>query len=114
MPERFHLRGIPVCPTEEEGELEEEAQWVFKYAFNQPTVSRQEGEQAERPGGIASGVQQRDPGTADKIRDALNFMRNQQFEVRNELSFNPCAARPLCIWFQESSKQNKMPLMLVK
>ncbi len=29
MPERFQLRRIPVCPTEE-GELEDEAEWIYK------------------------------------------------------------------------------------
>lgn len=29
MPERFQLRRMPVQPTEE-GELEEEAEWIFK------------------------------------------------------------------------------------
>jgi len=39
MPERFQLRGIPVCPTEE-GELDEEAEWIYRQAFNTPPVSR--------------------------------------------------------------------------
>ena len=30
MPERFQLRRIPVSPTEE-GELDEEAEWIYKY-----------------------------------------------------------------------------------
>ena len=30
MPERFQLRRIPVQPTED-GELEEEAEWIYKY-----------------------------------------------------------------------------------
>ena len=33
MPERFQLRQIPVSPTEE-GELDEEAQWIYTWAFD--------------------------------------------------------------------------------
>ena len=40
MPERFQLRQVPVTETEE-GELEEEAEWIYKQAFNTPTVSTQ-------------------------------------------------------------------------
>lgn len=32
MPERFQLRGVPVCPTEE-GELDDEADWIYKQVF---------------------------------------------------------------------------------
>jgi len=39
MPERFQLRNIPVCPTEE-GELEEEAEWIYRQAFSTPPLSR--------------------------------------------------------------------------
>ena len=39
LPERFQLRRLKVCPTEE-GELEEEADWIFKYAFNTPSISQ--------------------------------------------------------------------------
>ena len=40
MPERFQLRQIPVKETEE-GELDEEAEWIYKQAFNNPTCSKQ-------------------------------------------------------------------------
>jgi transcription elongation factor SPT6 len=40
MPERFQLRQVPVKETEE-GELEEEAEWIYKQAFNTPPVSTQ-------------------------------------------------------------------------
>lgn len=39
MPERFQLRNIPVCPTEE-GELEEESEWIYRQAFSTPPLSR--------------------------------------------------------------------------
>lgn len=40
MPERFQLRQVPVKETEE-GELEEEAEWIYKQAFNNPPCSKQ-------------------------------------------------------------------------
>lgn len=40
MPERFQLRQTPVKETEE-GELDEEAEWIYKQAFNSPPVSTQ-------------------------------------------------------------------------
>jgi len=39
MPERFQLRTVPICPTEE-GELDEEAEWIYRHAFSTPPVSR--------------------------------------------------------------------------
>ena len=39
LPERFQLRRIKVCPMEE-GEMEDEAEWIFKYAFNTPPLSQ--------------------------------------------------------------------------
>lgn len=40
MPERFQTRLIPVKPSEE-GELEEEAEWVFEHAFVKSPISKQ-------------------------------------------------------------------------
>jgi len=40
MPERFQLRAVPVKETEE-GELEEESEWIYKQAFRVPPVSTQ-------------------------------------------------------------------------
>ena len=87
MPERFKLRRIPVCPTEE-GELDEEAEWVYKYAFVTANISQQDYE----PGGAGgdanalfdaarTGTTRKGPNTIGKIREALNCMRNQQFEA---------------------------------
>ena len=42
MPERFQLRKVPVKETEE-GELDEEAEWIYKQAFNTGTISQQVG-----------------------------------------------------------------------
>lgn len=42
MPERFQLRQVPVKPTEE-GEIEEESEWIYKQAFSTPPTSQQVG-----------------------------------------------------------------------
>ena len=39
LPERFQLRRVKVCPMEE-GEMEEEADWIFKWAFSTPPLSQ--------------------------------------------------------------------------
>jgi len=39
MPERFQLRTVPVCPTED-GELDDEAEWIYRQAFSTPPISR--------------------------------------------------------------------------
>ena len=81
MPERFQLRRIPVCPTEE-GELDEESQWIYKMAFVTSPISTQEYfNQCDKIGPYGGSHQKKGPETVEKIRDALNFMRNQQFEV---------------------------------
>ncbi|CAG2223752.1 SPT6 [Mytilus edulis] len=72
IPERFQLRQIPVKPTEE-GELEEEAEWIYKQAFVTTTVTQQGFMEQDNHG--------RNHSTVNKIREAINFMRNQQFEV---------------------------------
>ncbi|KAL3856432.1 hypothetical protein ACJMK2_011193 [Sinanodonta woodiana] len=78
MPERFQLRQIPVKETEE-GELEEEAEWIFKHAFSTPTISIQNFLEQERPGGQYS--YKRGPSMVTKIKEAINFMRNKHLEV---------------------------------
>lgn len=40
IPERFQLRTIPVRPATE-GELDEEAEWIYKQAFMVPPISQQ-------------------------------------------------------------------------
>lgn len=82
MPERFQLRGIPVCPTEE-GELDEESEWIFNKAFMTAPLSTQDlHDPGERQGQYGhTYTSRRGPETVEKIRKALNFMRNQQFEV---------------------------------
>ena len=91
MPERFQLRRIPVCPTED-GELEEEASWIFKSAFMTSPISTQEYFAAMTEKGYGSGPSKKGPATVDKITDALKFMRNQQFEV--------CCCHVCCLWWK--------------
>ncbi|XP_023242655.1 transcription elongation factor SPT6-like [Centruroides sculpturatus] len=79
IPERFQLRGIPVTQAEDD-EIEEEADWIYKQAFSSPTISIQnpgcQREEAHHP------IAGRKAYTAvPKIREALKFMRNHQFEV---------------------------------
>ncbi|XP_061104360.1 transcription elongation factor SPT6 [Conger conger] len=79
MPERFQLRSIPVKPAEDE-ELEEEADWIYRNAFSTPTISMQEStDYLDR--GQTSSFSRKGPSTIQKIKEALNFMRNQHFEV---------------------------------
>ncbi|XP_029922869.1 transcription elongation factor SPT6 [Myripristis murdjan] len=79
MPERFQLRSLPVKPAEDD-ELEEEAEWIYRNAFSTPTISMQENtDYLER--GPATNFSKKGPSMIQKIKEALNFMRNQHFEV---------------------------------
>lgn len=40
-PERFQIRSIPVQPPDNDAELEEEAEWVYEYAFVKLPISKQ-------------------------------------------------------------------------
>ena len=115
MPERFQLRQVAVSPAED-GELEEEANWIYKWAFTTApgkccynatfitacpgpsialqvqnvhiVVSRQDyWEQADTAASTSSRgsttTPSRKPTSAiPKIKVALKYMRNQQFEVK--------------------------------
>ncbi|KFM65277.1 Transcription elongation factor SPT6, partial [Stegodyphus mimosarum] len=78
IPERFQLRNVPVTEAADD-EIEEEAEWIYKQAFSIPTISIQEGEHS------GSGHQpiggRKNTSAIGKIREALNFIRNQKFEV---------------------------------
>ncbi|CAF1045570.1 unnamed protein product [Rotaria sp. Silwood1] len=69
-PERFQLRNIPVTEAKED-ELEEEADWIYNGAFLKPTISNQPLEEDE-----AKNLQ-----VKKKIKNALNYIRNDSFEV---------------------------------
>lgn len=77
-PERFQLRGVPVTSAEDD-EIDEEAEWVYKQAFSIPTISVQEGEQTGSGHQPIAG--RKNPTAVGKIREALKFIRNQNFEV---------------------------------
>lgn len=80
LPERFQLRTIPVKSAEED-ELEEEAEWIYRNAFATPTISQQESWDYLERGQVTASFSRKGPSTIQKIREALNFMRNQHFEV---------------------------------
>uniref|UniRef100_A0A4W5LS31 Transcription elongation factor SPT6 n=1 Tax=Hucho hucho TaxID=62062 RepID=A0A4W5LS31_9TELE len=79
MPERFQLRSTRVKPAEDD-ELEQEAEWIYRNAFSTLTISMQENaDYLDR--GPTTTFSRKGPSTIQKIKEALNFMRNQHFEV---------------------------------
>uniref|UniRef100_A0A1B6CNX7 Transcription elongation factor spt6 n=1 Tax=Clastoptera arizonana TaxID=38151 RepID=A0A1B6CNX7_9HEMI len=75
IPERMQLREIPITPVPESSdELDKEADWIYKQAFCKPTITNQD--PADREARLRKG-----PATVNKIKKALDFMRNQHFEV---------------------------------
>ncbi|XP_050409437.2 transcription elongation factor SPT6 [Patella vulgata] len=79
MPERFQLRQVPVL-TAEEDELEEEAEWIYKQAFCTKSVSTQTLLEQEQ-GNQFNFDRRKGPEMVNKIRKAIDFMRNQRLEV---------------------------------
>ncbi|KZC13000.1 Transcription elongation factor SPT6 [Dufourea novaeangliae] len=78
IPERMQLRSVPITPTVEgSDELDLEAEWIYKQAFCQPTISVQDAHLNEE----AKERARKGPQTVGKIKKALDFMRNQNFEV---------------------------------
>ncbi|XP_058804062.1 transcription elongation factor SPT6 isoform X2 [Phymastichus coffea] len=76
IPERMQLRSVPVTLASEE-ELTTEAQWIYNQAFERKTVSIQDAHlNAEAKERARKG-----PQAVSKIKKALDFMRNQHFEV---------------------------------
>lgn len=70
IPERMQLREVPIMPVAEgSNELEDEAEWIYKQAFCKPPVSNQETYTRKSSSAIP------------KIKQALDFMRNQHLEV---------------------------------
>ncbi|XP_064461195.1 transcription elongation factor SPT6-like [Ornithodoros turicata] len=88
IPERFQLRAVPMGSASEE-EIAREAEWIYKQAFSNPTVSLQSSGAEEGSGGPAADAGGRHQPLAgrknvtavSKIAEALRFMRNQLFEV---------------------------------
>ena len=79
MPERMQLRPTPVTsvPEGSEEELNREAEWIFRHGFSKQTVSQQREYTAED----CAEWQGQSEGTVEKIRKALDFMRQQFNEV---------------------------------
>ncbi|CAH4028346.1 unnamed protein product [Pieris brassicae] len=75
VPERMQIREVPITAVEEGStELEDEAEWIYKQAFLKPPVSKADSQEARERS-------RRGPSTVVKIRQALDFMRNQTLEV---------------------------------
>ncbi|XP_026762077.2 transcription elongation factor SPT6 [Galleria mellonella] len=75
VPERMQIREVPITPVEEGStELEDEAEWIYKQAFLKPPVSKADSQEARERS-------RRGTSTITKIRQALDFMRNQTLEV---------------------------------
>ncbi|KAH8293318.1 hypothetical protein KR018_001078 [Drosophila ironensis] len=75
IPERMQLRQVPVTAVPEGShELDDEADWIYRFAFCKQTVSEQEKadnrEKMRKP-----------PTAVNKIKQTLEFIRNQQLEV---------------------------------
>ncbi|XP_043230112.1 transcription elongation factor SPT6-like isoform X3 [Amphibalanus amphitrite] len=80
VPERMQLRAVPVTATElgsEDPELDQEAEWIFKHAFNDKPISTQSKDEEDE---FRDKIRQ-SSSSVSKIRSALDFMRNKQLEV---------------------------------
>lgn len=74
----MQLRSVPVTSVAEgSDELDLEAEWIYKQAFSRPTISVQDSHLNEE----AKERARKGPQTVGKIKKALDFMRNQHFEV---------------------------------
>lgn len=83
LPERFQLRSTPVTPADD-GEIDEEADWIYLNAFSQPTITIQIQDAAQQIGrSIERGplAGKKPPTAVPKIRETLKFIRNQSREV---------------------------------
>ena len=88
MPERFQLRTIPIKALEE-GELDDEADWIYKQAFMTNTITSQSLQEQEN----SAHYGRRGPSMINKIKQAINFMRDQHFEVRKTCSLRQARAQ---------------------
>ena len=77
IPERMQLRAVPVTAVPEDSdELDREAEWIYKKGFTEPTLTQQRGylrEECEQ--------WKQKTATVEKIKKALDFMRQQFLEV---------------------------------
>ncbi|XP_044580545.1 transcription elongation factor SPT6-like [Cotesia glomerata] len=78
LPERMQERLIPVTPVSNNSdELNLEAHWIYQQAFDQLTIS----DQTMNISGNINDIHRKCLETVDKIKNALEFIRNQNFEV---------------------------------
>ncbi|XP_057340460.1 transcription elongation factor SPT6-like [Microplitis mediator] len=79
VPERMQLRSTPITPVPKgSSELDQEAEWIYKRAFTQKNILRQVRDSSN---GMATFGSVKGPKTVEKIKNALDLMRNQKFEV---------------------------------
>ncbi|XP_055909198.1 transcription elongation factor SPT6 [Eupeodes corollae] len=124
IPERMQLREVPVTPVAEgSNELEDEAEWIYKQAFCKRSVSEQ-----EKPTDGGSRDRYRKPPSAiGKIKQTLDFMRNQQLEVPFIAFYRKEYVKPELTcddlwkiyyfdgrWCQLQSRKNKLLLLFEK
>ncbi|XP_034935114.1 transcription elongation factor SPT6-like [Chelonus insularis] len=77
IPERMQLRSTPIIPVlEGSDELDDEAEWIYQQAFCRSKICSQDSFDDE-----VNNQSQKGPQTVAKIKKALDFMRNQNFEV---------------------------------
>ncbi|XP_008558566.1 transcription elongation factor SPT6 [Microplitis demolitor] len=78
IPERMQLRSTPITSVPEGStELNEEAEWIYKRAFAQQKILQQVTDYSCGMDDFGSkGLE-----VVEKIKNVLNFIRNQQFEV---------------------------------
>lgn len=75
IPERMQLRSMRITPATEE-ELLAEAEWIYNTAFERKSISVQDAHLKPEVRDAKKG-----PQTVAKIKVALDFIRNQHFEV---------------------------------
>lgn len=77
IPERMQLRQVPVTAVPDDSEeLDREAEWICKHGFTKQTLSKQPNFTREECENWHSQTQ-----TTEKIKKALDFMRQQFLEV---------------------------------
>ncbi len=81
-PERFMLRSLPVTAEPDEAELEREARWIFNQAFQgKKTISDQAGFRTKQDDRVDEAGNVIASPVVAKIKDVLNFIRNEFLEV---------------------------------
>ncbi|XP_004536739.1 transcription elongation factor SPT6 [Ceratitis capitata] len=122
IPERMQLRQVPVTPVVEgSSELDDEAEWIYKQAFCKQTVSQQESLDTSRD------KHKKPISAVGKIKQTLEFIRNQQLEVpfiafyRKEYVKPELSCEDLWKiyyyderWCQLFSRKNKLKLLFEK